>query len=353
VRYFGKNLLLKLKSSNFAFLGAGILIFLFALLENVLPSTFYTAIASTSFYFIAGLGFCLLLGYSGLVSLGTGAFIAVGVFGFHYLYKFVGQTVLVSILVVLLLAIIVSIVFGFVSLRISGMYLAIITMGLSDIFIQIIKNIPSYASGSTMGFKTGNFGDPRVPLKIFGILLDKNFITTGQFPVMLSAIVFVIGTIVVSNLIRSATGRAMLSIKNSETAAQTMGVNILKYRLFAFVMAGIFGTFAGIASVIFNSGGSIHTAGLAFSLNILASAVIGGTKSIWGILVGTFVIFGLDLAIFSPLGLESVSLFINGVLIILVTMFYPGGLTQLFFDIKKLIKKLQKKRRDYLYGTEE
>jgi len=166
------------------------------------------------------------------------------------------------------------------------------------------------------------------------------------------AVFVVIAMSIVHNLITSPTGRALLSIKNSETAAQTMGINLLKYRLLAFVISGVFGSLAGVLSMMYMRNASISQIGLTFALNILAAVIIGGTKSIWGILLGTFVIFGLDLAVFQRFQLGNLSVIINGVLIILVVMFYPGGLIQLFGDLKKSFKKLRTKVREKIYGTE-
>ena len=97
----------------------------------------------------------------------------------------------------------------------------------------------------------------------------------------------------------------------------------------------------------------IGKVGLTFALNILAAVVIGGTKSIWGILLGTFVIFGLNLAVLQRLNLGNYSVIINGILIIVVVMFYPGGLIQLFGDLKKLYHKTKLRLKEKLYGTDE
>ena len=154
--------------------------------------------------------------------------------------------------------------------------------------------------------------------------------------------------IAIYNLINSPTGRALLSIKNSETAAQTMGIKLLKYRLFSFVISGIYGTLAGVLSMLYLRNANVNTVGLTFALNILAAVIIGGTKSIWGIILGTFVIFGLDLAVFQRFNLGTYSIILNGVLIIVVVMFYPGGLIQLFGDIKKLFKKINFEGQDVI-----
>lgn len=342
-RKFNDHVKPLLKKEHAKFVLVGIILVLLRFLEPIIPPTEFTAIVQTSYYFLAGLGFALLLGYGGLASLGTGAFVGIGSFTLHYMYKFAGQPIMIGVIIAILISIIISIVFGFVSLRISGMYLAIVTMGLSQIIIEVIKNIKGYESGTTPGFLTGGI---RRPLEIFGYVLRE------EDALFFAAIFIVIGMIIIYNLIHSATGRALLSIKNSETAAQTMGISLMKYRLTAFVISGVYGTLAGVLSMLFTRNASVNNIGLSFALNILAAVVIGGTKSIWGILLGTFVIFGLDLAVLQKLNLGLYSPVINGVLIILVMMFYPGGLIQIFADIKKLVKKLINKIGKRLYGDE-
>lgn len=342
-RIYREHILPFLKKPYFGFILVGIGLIALRFMSGIIPPDIYGAIVTTSYYFLAGLGFALLLGYGGLASLGTGAFVGIGAFTLHYVYRFMTMPLLIAIAVAIILSIIVSILFGFVSLRISGMYLAIVTMGLSQVVIEIIKNIPEYASGTTGGFLSGG---PRRPLVFLGYQLQANA------TLFFMAVFIVLAMIIVHNLIHSPTGRALLSIKNSETAAQTMGINLLKYRLFAFVISGVYGTLAGILAIMYSRNAGVNTIGLTFALNILAAVVIGGTKSIWGIFLGTFVIYGLDLAIFQRFKLGNYSLVVNGILIILVVMFYPGGLIQLFGDIKRNFKKLYKRLREHIYGTE-
>ncbi len=331
------------KSPYFAIIVFGIIIAVIGSLAKVLPPDLYTGIVVTSYYAIAGLGFALLLGYGGLASLGSGAFFGLGAFGFHYLYRFMSLPFLISTAIALVIAIVVAIIFGFISLRISGMYLAIITMGLSQIVIEIIKKIKQYASGTTGGFLSG--GNPRPPI-LLGIEIK------GEMVVVLIAIVLTLGMIIIYNLMKSPTGRALLAIKNSESAARTMGVNVLKYRLMAFVISGIYGAVAGILGLLFNRNSNVNSIGLTFALNMLAAVVIGGTRSIWGIVLGIFVVFGLNLVVIKPIesalkgfeifkniNLGNYSIVLNGVLIIVVVMFYPNGLIQVFSDIKAKIKK--------------
>ncbi len=342
--FYKRTIIPIIKKPQFMFVVFGLLIAFVGTLNGVIPPDLHTAIVSTSIYSLAGLGFALLLGYGGLASLGTGAFVGVGIFGLHYFYRYLTLPLLIVIVIVVIISIIISIMFGFVSLRISGMYLAIVTMALSQIIIEVIKNIPQYASGSSGGFLADG---PRRPLEIFGIAINYSN------SVIIAAIFLIIGMIVVYNLINSATGRALLAIKNSETAAQTMGIGLIKYRLFAFVMSGIYGTLAGVLNILYFRSGNVSTIGLAFALNILAAVIVGGMRSIWGIILGSFIIFGLDLAVFQRFNIGNYGIILNGVLITIVVMFYPNGLIQVFTDLKKLFIKYKNKFKEKKYGLDE
>lgn len=340
-RYYNDTIKPLLSKEYFKFILVGLVLLVARIFSKYIPASDFGALVQTSYYFLAGLGFALLLGYGGLASLGTGAFVGIGSFTIHYAYKYLNQHLLIAIVIAIIISILISIIFGFVSLRISGMYLAIVTMGLSQIVVEVIRNFKEYASGTTAGFLVS---PNRRPLEIFGYTLKS------EDALIFSAVFIVLGMIVVYNLIHSATGRALLAIKNSETAAQTMGISLIKYRLTAFIISGVYGTLAGVLSIMFNRSANVNQMGLSFALNILAAVIIGGTKSIWGIMLGSFVIFGLDLAVLQKLNLGSYSPVINGILIIVVVMFYPGGLIQLFTDIKIKLKTLSEKRKKKVNG---
>lgn len=341
---------------NLPFYLLGILIIISALSSAIIPSNYNDAIFYVTINGIAGLGFALLLGYGGLSSLGTGAFFAVGSFGLHYMYKFLNLPILIALIIVIVISILIAILFGLTSLRISGMYLAIVTLALSELVFELIKKIPHvfrdkdtsqltlntvYSTGKSGGFLTGF--NPK-PLAMFGFEIKENL------TIIIAAVFLVISIIVVKNLIKSQTGRALLTIKHNENAAQTMGINVIKYRLFAFVISGIMATIAGFLKIIFKSSVDMSFEfGLAFSLNILAGVIVGGMNSVWGIMLGIAIIFGLDLTVFANAG--DIGIFINGILIIIVMMFYPAGLIQLFTDIKIWITKLRNKLRKHKYGV--
>ena len=149
-------------------------------------------------------------------------------------------------------------------------------------------------------------------------------------------------------------------IKSSDfvpLVAQAMGISLLRYRLLAFVLSTVYAGIGGIMFMSYLGYASPTNWTLMFSLNLLAAVIIGGTRSLWGTIVGCFIVFGLTPIFFQDIAfLRDNSWFMYaliGVLIILIIMFYQGGLVQLVRDIINGIKKARAKRRLYRYGEEE
>lgn len=301
-------------------------------------------LANMWIYMIVGLGFTLLLGYAGLASLGTAGFIGVGSYVVAFSLGKLGLPLLVAFIMGIVIAIILGTIVGFISLRIEGMYLAIITLGLSEVLVEFFKFATPITNG-LLGFQIDRFS-------IFGILFREHMVY------YILVLCLILTMIAVVNLVNSPTGRAMLSIKNSTSAAQAMGISVLKYRLLTFVIATVLAVIGGMLYMSYSRSTIPNLWNLALSLNILAAIVIGGSKSIWGVGLGTFIIFGFDQLVLKSIPFfqtyGNASYIINGVLIILVVMYYPGGLIRLFKDLngyaKRLYNKLVTSWKEYRYG---
>lgn len=292
---------------------------------------FIRTVGRTIIYSIATMGFAILLGYSGLASLGTAGFIGLGTYLTEYLLKAFNMPYLLIIAISILVAVLIGIIFGFISLRIEGMYLAIVTLSLSAIFVEVFRNI---WGPDTVLIPT---------IRMFGILLNRE----NMFYVL--AVFFVILAMIINNIMRSPTGRAMLAMKNNESAAKAMGVNVLKYRVFAFIISAVFAVVAGVLYMGYFKNTNPGNWSLSLSLNILAAIVLGGSRSVWGGILGCFIIFGID-----GMVLQSIPFFIensgftyilNGVLMVIIVIFYPGGLIRAFKEIKMKIKLKLAKRK--------
>lgn len=287
-------------------------------------------------YFIAILGFNLLMGYSGLSSLGTSGFIGLGSFVTAILVGQKNLPLIVAFIVVILVSIIVGVMVGFVSLRIDGIYLAIVTLGLSEIlyrfFIEIVTEVAD--------------GLDFIRVATRNLTPFMGFITHSNMTIYLLIILAVIIiTLITTNIMISPLGRAFLSMKNSTSAAQAMGIGLLRHRLLAFVISTVFAGIAGFFHSIFMQKWAPADWDIMLSLNILAAVVIGGSKSVWASLGGTVIIFGSQPFLFDriqkALGIPSeynISNILSGVLIILIVMFFSGGLIQIFGIIKNKIK---------------
>lgn len=321
-----------------------LLVFLqiFANLGLIRPSIL-EVFADLWIYLIVGLGFTLLLGYAGLASLGTAGFIGLGGYLFGYLIASAGYSFFLSFILGILIAVVIGMIVGFISLRIEGMYLAIITLGLSEMLVEVFK----FATKFTQGFA----GLAIDRLNILGKVFEqKDFY-------FIIVIILILTMIAVVNLINSPTGRAMLSIKNSTSAAQAMGISILKYRVLTFVLATVLAVTGGMLYMGYVRALYPTEWTLSISLNVLAAVVIGGARSIWGVSIGTVIIFGFERLVLDRLDipiLNSASIIINGILIVVIVMFYPGGLIRLFKDIHFHIKhssiKLINRWKEYRYG---
>ncbi|MBE6142742.1 MAG: branched-chain amino acid ABC transporter permease [Erysipelotrichaceae bacterium] len=349
-----------LKSPIIYFVLMGIVLIVLGNLANkkIIPYSMSKTLATLVVYGIISIGFCLLLGYSGLASLGTAGFVGVGAMVAHiiiekypfYLYLG-GQAINVSIFIALLGAIIVSIILGmfvgFISLRIEGMYLAILTLGLAEIIFQLLENIASILNGTaTIKVSSSN-----------AILWLTKLDNASKCALV--TVIFVILLVLTQNLINSPTGRAMVTMKNSTSAAQAMGISLIKYRLLAFVISTVYAAIGGLLYITCVTS-SLSTTddpllSLNTSLNILGAVIIGGSKSLWGVILGVMILFGIQ-----PLFLNEIEFFeknpsfmglVSGILIVVIVMFFPGGLSQLFLELKLKVKRLFKKIKERMYGS--
>lgn len=297
-------------------------------LQGLVSSSFVQAVGNTLIYSIVAIGFCLLLGYSGLATLGTGGFIGIGTYLAYYMIQEYELPFFAALVLTIAAAVVIGAVVGFISLRIEGIYLAILTLGLSEIIRNLLMVIKS-----TIKIDVDH-------VRLFGTKISP----TGVYFLILA--VFTVLMWLLFNLIDSPTGRAMLAMKNSTSAAQAMGISLMKFRLMSFVISVIFAAVGGLLYMLFirtitTSTSTLLT--LTTSLNILGAVIIGGAKSLWGTTFGVFIIYGLQSMFLSniPFFRENPAFItmVTGVLIILVVMFFPGGFAQIVSQLWAGAKK--------------
>jgi len=312
---------------------------------DIIPLNISQAIMQTMIYAVAGLGVGILLMMSGLLSFGTGAFIGMGSYLAAWFLKRANIPYIFIMIIVAAVAVVVGVIIGFVSLRVRGTHLIILTLGLA-VVLYTLYSLPNDLTGGPMGIS-------KVPYpKLFMFIQTKR--DTVYF-VVLAVLLFLI--IVTQNIINSPMGRAMLATATSESLAQAMGINILKYRVLAFVIATVYSMLSGVLYVSYMQSSVYSTWSTSLAMNILIAVILGGTAKPAGVLIGSFVIFTVDSAFLKRIPFfktyPQASLFFTGFIIILIIAKYPGGLIRLMGDISALVRKLYAKWRLHRYGPDE
>ena len=325
---------------HYMLFGAVMLVVGFLSATKVLPYSLQSGMAITFAYSLASVGFCLLMGYSGLASLGTGGFMGIGSYAIHFVMTEAKLPIAVALVVALAIGVVLGLIVGVVSLRIEGIYLVILTLGLSEILRNLYIAVQDSIYLSSF--------------KLLGITIPRSA------SVYVVTVLLVVIMMLTHNLIVSPTGRAMLAMKNSTAAAQAMGISLMKYRLLAFVICTVYAVLSGMMLMItVRSAMATDASGfyaLITSLNILAAVIIGGYRSIWGAVFGTFIMYGLQTMLLNriPFLQENpvIITFVSGILVVLVVMFYPGGVAQLVQEVRMKLRKRRMARREEKYGKD-
>jgi branched-chain amino acid transport system permease protein len=288
-------------------------------------------LAIVGMYFIALLGLSVLTGFSGQISLGNGAFMAIGGYTTAILSVdgFYGHQVrdLWTIPIAGVVAGIAGLVVGLPALRLSGLYLALITFGIAVSFPQLPKEFDHFFGGTTG--KILNLAKPP-----FGLSTTNNnwiyYLTWGI------ALVLLVAAWV---LVRGKTGRAFKAIRDSEVAAVSSGISIGRYKTLAF---GISAGYAGVAGSLFvlanNGFAAPDEFGIFLSLQILIGAAVAGLGSLWGVLVGAAFV-GLLPSVSSSvpvIGSAHGQDVVFGAAVILVMLVLPGGFAGLIARLSKV-----------------
>ncbi len=292
---------------------------------------YITTLGGTFILAIAALGLNVLLGYSGLISLGTSGFMGLAAYISAYATQDLGWPFEIAVIAAVVIPSLLGILVGLVSLKIEGIYLAIATLAVAEVMRKTFEEFNLFTNGFS-----GKKAD--YPTLLGSFELDR---TTTYYLVVF---VLILVMLLTYNLMNGRLGRALNAMRGSEAASQAMGVNLLRHRLIAFALATCYASVAGVLYVHFIRYSYPSIWSLKLSLDFMAMIVIGGLRSIYGTLLGAFIVFAVpDLFLKQLPYFNQVSYILNGVLIILVVVFYPNGLIYAGHDIKRLWQKLMTK----------
>jgi branched-chain amino acid transport system permease protein len=319
-------------------------------------------------YVMLALGLNIVVGYAGLLDLGYVAFFALGAYtlgwfgsglfsGQNIHFLDVGNTAIpgihLSFWVVVPLAglvcAIAGIIIGWPTLRLRGDYLAIVTLGFGEIIPDVFRNGDDIAGHN---LTNGVRGVTQLDRPGFGVTIND---ATGGFlpdrysslpdelkPWFYTILLMCLITIFVNLRLRdSRLGRAWIAVREDEIAASAMGVPLMRTKLWAYAIGGVFGGLAGSIYGSFINGIFPTSFSFQISVIVLVMVIVGGMGNIWGVIVGASLISWLNF-----IGLQKIGNLLNdgipgtahdvditkykyglfGILLILMMLFRPEGI---------------------------
>jgi branched-chain amino acid transport system permease protein len=286
---------------------------------------------------IAALGLNILVGFTGQISIGHAAFFLLGAFTSAYLSSKLSIPVFFAIPLSGAITALVGLIFGLPAARLKGLYLAIATLAAQYILLDFFSRADWFSGGTVPAIAE--------PFSIFGYVVQGD---RQYFYVVLAYVI--VSFVLVTNLMRTRDGRALVAVRDHYLSAEIMGINLTKYRTLSFGLAAFFAGIGGALYAHYQLVVSNEGFGIDRSILFLAMVIIGGTGSIMGTLMGTaFIVLlpesmqwlsaGLKgSAIDQALQLNNNLTFLReiavGVIIILFLVFEPDGLAHRWRQIK-------------------
>lgn len=285
---------------------------------------------------VGALGLNILTGYTGLISLGHVGFLVTGAYAYAVLVSRYGLPPLVGFLGAGIIPALASLLVGAPSLRLKGLYLAITTLAFSFIINTVILEARTVTNGAR--------GIAVQRPEIFGVSFDSDAAFTQLC--LGFAILTLFATL---NIRRSRVGRAFVAIRDNDTAARVMGINLHAYKLFAFVTSAFITGIAGALYGIYLSFVSVEGFPFLLSIEALAILIVGGLGSALGAVLGTilivllpeatrlvFSLFSAQINALFSTGAQELKSMLYGLVIILFLRFQPRGLVGAWHDIRRL-----------------
>ncbi|TAK36923.1 MAG: branched-chain amino acid ABC transporter permease [Chloroflexota bacterium] len=297
---------------------------LLAVLPVILPSRFMVSLILIGISIVALHGLNLVTGYAGQISLGHAAFMAVGAFSSAYFVVQLHWPFWVALPLAGVVAAVVGMIFGVPSLRIKGFYLALATLAAHFVIIFVINRLPQI--GGALG--------QLVPRPAFGGLVINDDVKYYYMVVSVAVIM----TFFAKNLVRTNIGRALVAVRDSDLAAEVMGVDVFRYKVLAFGLSAFYAGIAGALLAFYMGMANTQYHQLNDAIWYLGMLVVGGLGTTMGPIFGAiffqiiqeFVTF-LGPAIHSsfpfvvPEVSSGLSLIVWALIVLLFLIFEPRG----------------------------
>ena len=262
-------------------------------------------------YVILAVGLNLLLGYAGQFAFANAALFGIGAYATGLLQVKLGLSFWIAFPVAVLFTTLVGVVVALPALRLSGLYLALVTLAFAQFTQWLMLN------WERVTFGAGGF---RVPALTFGPVAPA----LGLYYVTLLLAGLLIA--VAWNTVRSGIGRALVAVRDSEVAAEALAVDLARYKTIAFSLSALYagvagGLYSAILSFVAPEGFDLFQMVVQFSM-----VVVGGLGSVWGSVLGAGLLVGLQEALRAFKSAQEIAF---GLLLMACIIFLPDGLISL------------------------
>src|SRR3954452_4210738 len=262
-----------------------------------------------------GIGFDILFGFTGLLSFGQSAFFGTGGMVAAYLLTMLNfPYVTISILIGTVVAAMVGYLVGLVALRRTGIYFAMITVAIAEVFFFVEFNPLSDWTG-------GENGLPGVPTPSFNLGFTTINFTTGWSLYQFLALCYFIGVLIALRIVRSPVGAIFSAIRDNPLRAAAVGHNIHGYKLTAFVIAAAYAGFAGGLLGVLQAFMPPDAFTFDTSGQLVMQTAIGGRGTLFGPLVGAAIWLFLQDFLQAALGLGAAWKLVLGIVFVLLVCF--------------------------------
>ncbi len=309
------------------------------------PAADVTLLTKAVTYAIIGLSLNVLIGYTGQISLGHQAFVGIGAFTSAYMMSQSEQPFLIAVVIAMAVGGLQAAVLGLVSLRVRGLYFALVTLSYGLFAEKTLFKIEALTGGAA-GQNAPRPGGFQSEHRYFYLCIA-----------FLALVLWID-----ARLMKSKGGRALLALRENPRVASTFGVNVTQYTLFAFVLSGVFAGLGG--ALLAHNNTQVSSVGFDFQLALIfvIMTVVGGLKSRPGIVIGSALfaltpylienVPGVETALRSIPGLPELtpgaaSLVLGPLLLLLTLTVFPGGIGQQIRPITQWVigKKFDPKDR--------
>lgn len=321
-------------------LGVGVVVLLAVLpllaisVPGLLPGPTYTPgslqlVALCMVYAALALSYNLLLGTGGMLSFGHALYFGGGAYVLGIVLERTDLSLWPAIALTLLVMLVLSVVTGAVSLRVSGIPFAMVTLAFAQAGSVLVRRNPDGTTGGEEGL---SLATDNVPEALVGVVNTRNLY-------WVALVVVVVTYLVVLWVDRSRAGHVAAAARENELRVRALGLQPYVAKLLVFVVGGTLAALAGVMYLLLQSGTVPRSVGADLTITVLVMVVLGGVGSRWGAILGGVIytllnqrltllarsetVDSLPAVLHVPL---SEPMFILGAMFILVVLFMPGGI---------------------------